>query len=126
MHTLVTLIPKLDEMNIEALLLGASALAIVYLTPQKISRYIPTPLLALVVLTVVSLLLDLDVQKIGDIPSGLPSLVMPDFDLKLYSTVISLAFTLAIWVMLWDRWPLAILYTQPSFRPISFRWHSGC
>jgi sulfate permease, SulP family len=95
-HTLITLIPKLDEMNIEALLLGASALAIVYLTPQKISRYIPTPLLALVVLTVASLLLDLDVQKIGDIPSGLPSLVMPDFDLKLYSTIISLAFTLAI------------------------------
>jgi SulP family sulfate permease len=95
-HTLITLIPDIVNMNIEAVLLGVSALAIVYFTPQKISRYIPTPLLALVLLTIASLLLNLDVQRIGEIPNGLPSLVMPSFDLKLYSTIISLAFTLAI------------------------------
>lgn len=95
-HTLITLFPELGSMNVSALLLGVLALAIVYLIPQKISRYIPSPLLALVILTIVSLIFNLDVQRIGDIPSGFPSLVMPGFDLKLYSTIISLAFTLAI------------------------------
>ena len=95
-HTLITFIPEIGGANIEALMLGLAALALVYLTPQKIAKYIPTPLLALVILTIVSLLLGLDVERIGEIPKGFPSLQMPGFDLGLYSTIISLAFTLAI------------------------------
>lgn len=62
--------------SITALLLGLGAIAIIYLLPL-LTKKIPATLVALVVMTVVSLFCHLDGRYIiGDIPSGLP---MPFF-----------------------------------------------
>jgi SulP family sulfate permease len=63
------------------ILLGVITLAILFFTPARISRILPTPLLALVIGTLFSVIflsVD-DIRRIGEIPSGLPSFQMPVF-----------------------------------------------
>lgn len=61
--------------------LGVLTLAILFLMPRRLRRYAPPQLIALVIGTLVSLLLfaDADIRRIGVIPTGLPSLVLPTF-----------------------------------------------
>jgi SulP family sulfate permease len=99
-HTLINLPSKLTHINFSAFTLATVTLLIVLLTPQKIAKIIPTPLIALFLLTPLSMLLGLDVKTIGEIPSSLPSMVMPTLDLEHYRTIITLGFTLAILGML--------------------------
>lgn len=62
--------------SVTALLLGIAAIAIIILFP-RITKKIPSTLVALIVVTIVSLFTDLDkALTIGDIPAGLP---MPFF-----------------------------------------------
>ncbi len=100
LHTLINLPSKLTHINFSAFTLATVTLLIVLLTPQKIAKIIPTPLIALFLLTPLSMLLGLDVKTIGEIPSSLPNMVMPTLDLEHYRTIITLGFTLAILGML--------------------------
>ena len=61
------------QVNIEALLLALSTIAIIYLFP-RITKVVPSPLVALVGLTLLSSLVGLNVPIIGDIPNGLPDI----------------------------------------------------
>lgn len=62
-------------------LLGGLTLAIIFLTPKRMKRFVPPQLLALIVGTVVSLVLfpNVDIRRIGEIPMGLPELHFPTF-----------------------------------------------
>ena len=54
-----------------ALTVGLLTLAVVFLTPKKISNWIPSPLIALMVITPISLaLFQDDLPRIGNIPEG--------------------------------------------------------
>jgi len=67
-------LPRLfEEANVYALGLGALTVAIYYLFP-KITKAIPSALVALIVASLVAYFLKWDVPIIGEIPSGLPSL----------------------------------------------------
>ncbi len=57
-------------------------LGIVFLTPRKISQWVPSPLLALLIVTPLSLIFfgDGAIDRIGDIPRGVPSLSLPSFN----------------------------------------------
>lgn len=69
---LVQLPSSIGGTIIPALLLGLATVAIIYIFP-KITRKVPATLVALIVVTVVSLFLpDLGVPVIGEIPSGFP------------------------------------------------------
>lgn len=61
--------------------LALMTLAILFLMPGSMKRYVPAPLLALVIGTAVSILLlsSDDIRRIGEIPTGLPALQMPIF-----------------------------------------------
>lgn len=59
-------------------------------TPKKISKIIPTPLVALVILTPLSVFFNFDVQTIGEIPTTLPTIVIPEFSLENYQLIITL------------------------------------
>ena len=63
----------IHDVNISAILLALATITIIYLFPL-ITKLIPSALVALIALTVVSTMLDLDVAIIGNIPEGLPSL----------------------------------------------------
>lgn len=61
--------------------LAVLTVAILFLVPSKVKKFVPPPLLALVVGTVISVVFfsDTAIRRIGEIPSGLPSLQLPYF-----------------------------------------------
>jgi SulP family sulfate permease len=68
----------LANIDLAAVGLGALTVLIFYLFP-RITKAVPSALVALVVGTLASVLLNLDVAVIGDIPSGLPPLQIDSF-----------------------------------------------
>jgi sulfate permease, SulP family len=61
------------NIDMMALLLGLGTIAIIYLLP-RLTKVIPSALVALLVITIISVLIPMDIPRIGDIPSGLPDL----------------------------------------------------
>ncbi len=84
------------DINYTSLALGVAALAIIFLTPKKISSFIPAPLLALIVLSLVSFYSGADVRTIGEVPSGLPDLHIPHFSMDHMITILGYGITLAL------------------------------
>ena len=82
--------------QVDALYASAVALLIVFFTPKKIARIIPTPLLALVIVTAMSQLAGLQLPTIGTIPSGLPEILWPTFTRSQITMVVSSALSLAV------------------------------
>lgn len=65
--------------NLMLLLLGALGIAIIFLMP-KVTKKVPAPIISIVVITMIVLVLDLNVQMLGDlgkISSELPSFGIP-------------------------------------------------
>lgn len=77
--------------------LGALTLIIVFGSPAKLNRIIPAPLLALVVCTLISVFVfpDSGIPIIGKIPTGLPKLRLPLFDLDQIRDMVGYGFMLA-------------------------------
>lgn len=73
--TIVDVVSSLDtiffSMDLEAVGLSVATIAIIYVFPH-ITKAVPSTLVALIVLTIVSTLLGLHVPIIGNIPQGLP------------------------------------------------------
>jgi SulP family sulfate permease len=82
--------------QVDALYTSAMALLIVFFTPKKISRVIPTPLLALVTVTAFSQFAGLQLATIGTIPIGLPEICWPTFTSSQITIVVSAAMSLAV------------------------------
>ena len=87
----------LQNINVEAVLVASSTIAIIYISP-KISKAIPSSLVALLAVTLITNVMELDVPLIGQIPNGIPELQISQFsvsglDLTL---IIELALTLAL------------------------------
>ncbi len=70
------------EPNGAAIGVAIMTLGIVFLTPRKISQWVPSPLLALLIVTPLSILIfgDSALDRIGEIPKGVPSLSLPSFN----------------------------------------------
>tara|TARA_R110002072_G_scaffold21902_5_gene77175 strand:+ start:5267 stop:6892 length:1626 start_codon:yes stop_codon:yes gene_type:complete len=84
-----------NQIQSHALILGLTTLAIVCFIPQRLSRYIPGTLLALVVSTLLGIYMFNDVKVIGEIPSGLPVLQIPVISIVEFSIIIKYALVLA-------------------------------
>lgn len=78
------------------LFLGALTLLIVFLFPKRLSSIIPSPLVALLVGTSVSIFGSLTAVTIGTIPQELPQLIFPSFSLQHSTYIITTAISLAI------------------------------
>ena len=63
----------IETINLASVYLAVATIATIYLFP-RITKLIPSALVALIVLTIVSTMMGLDVKIIGDIPEGLPAL----------------------------------------------------
>ncbi|MDJ0725393.1 MAG: SulP family inorganic anion transporter [Prochloraceae cyanobacterium] len=74
----------LTNINVPEASLAAITVAIIFLTPSKVSKIVPPQLVALVVGTLMSLFLfqNVEIARIGEIPSGLPQIVVPTFTLQ--------------------------------------------
>ena len=84
--------------NWYALGLGVLTIIVYYVFP-KITKAVPSPLVALVVASLVAYFMKLDVPVIGEIPAGLPSLQIGTFwpiDSGAYGLIIEYAIVLAV------------------------------
>ncbi|KAF3977068.1 MAG: SulP family inorganic anion transporter [Methylococcales symbiont of Iophon sp. n. MRB-2018] len=63
----------IHDINIDSVGLALATIATIYIFP-RLTRLIPSALIALVGLTLISTIMGLDVRIIGDIPEGLPAL----------------------------------------------------
>ena len=77
-----------------AVALSAVTVATVFILP-RFTKAVPASLVALVALTAVAVLLGLEVAVIGEIPSGLPSLVRPALDFQRLPALLAAALQLA-------------------------------
>jgi SulP family sulfate permease len=79
--TIANLPNLLANMNPIETILAVMTVAILVLVPSKFKRIIPPQLVALLAGTIVSLIFfpDVDIRRIGEIPTGLPQLQLPVF-----------------------------------------------
>ncbi|OHT21677.1 SulP family inorganic anion transporter [Edaphosphingomonas haloaromaticamans] len=91
-------LPQLTEVTWETYAMVAGGLAIIYLFP-RITKAVPSPLVAILVLSAVSIGLGLPVNTVGDmgkLPEGLPSLALPNVPLSIETLRIILPYSLTM------------------------------
>ena len=97
MQTLVELPNTLYMVNSDSLIIAYMTLAIMFLTPSLITRFVPAALIALFVMTLFSVYQGYEVATIGEIPTQLPELTLPiTFDILKLSDILMLSITLAL------------------------------
>jgi len=93
-NALTVLPADLAHPNVQALLIGLVAFGLVMLTPRKINRIVPAPLLALIVCSLITVFLT-DAPVLGSIPSALPQWRLPVFDFGLFNEMLIFSVVLA-------------------------------
>lgn len=83
------------DINVMALIIGIVSFGIAMKWPKALGKYVPGPLAALITGTLMSIVLG-GVPILGAIPSGLPTLQMPQFESDTIALVIEAAFILAL------------------------------
>lgn len=88
--TLKALPDLISQADMKEVFLGVLTLGILFYFPAKYRRFIPAQLVALVSITLVSILLfDTDsIRRIGEIPTGLPSLVLPHITTEHFTAMV--------------------------------------
>jgi len=91
-------LPQLNHAHWSVFALVAGGLAIIYLLP-RVTKVIPSPLVCIVVLTVISIFLHLPVPTVGDMgafPDSLPHFSLPTVPLTLETLKIIFPYSIAI------------------------------
>ena len=91
-------LPQLTNVTWEAYAMVAGGLGIIYLLP-RVTKSVPSPLVAILVLTGVSVATGTSVNIVSDmgaLPEGLPSLALPDVPLTFTTLQIILPYSLAM------------------------------
>ncbi|MBA6233979.1 SulP family inorganic anion transporter [Colwellia sp. MB3u-28] len=88
--TLLSLPTLLSNIKFSELFLALLTLGILFFLPKRYRKYVPAQLVALVSVTLISMLLfnNEDIRRIGEIPAGLPSLVIPHFNTEIFTTMV--------------------------------------
>ena len=91
-------LPELIGVPVETYFMIAAGLAIIYLFPM-LTKAIPSPLVAIAVLTLVAWFTGMHLRTVGDLgelPSALPSFALPDVPLTLETLKIILPYSLTL------------------------------
>ena len=93
-------LPELTGMPWTVYAMTAAGLAIIYLFP-RLTRAVPSPLVAIVVLTIVAIAFGLDIRTVGDmgeLPDALPTFLLPDvpWTLETLRIIFPVSATLAV------------------------------
>ncbi|MFO7747033.1 MAG: SulP family inorganic anion transporter [Orrella sp.] len=94
-------LPELTNVTWVVYAMTAAGLAIIYLLPY-LTKAIPSPLVTIVVLTIVAIALDLDIRTVGDmgeLPDSLPFFLIPDIPLTFETLQIILPYSLTLMVV---------------------------
>lgn len=91
-------LPELIGMPWETYAMIFAGLAIIYLFP-RITKTIPSPLICIIVLTTLTVLLDIDVRTVGDLgslPDSLPVFLVPNIPFTLETLLIILPYSISV------------------------------
>lgn len=91
-------LPELTNVSWETYAMVAAGLAIIYLFP-RITTLVPSPLVCIIVMSVLSLLLHIDVRTVGDLgelPTALPTLLLPNIPLTFKTLWIILPYSVGV------------------------------
>jgi SulP family sulfate permease len=91
-------LPQFEGANWQMYAMVAAGLAIIYILP-RFTRAVPSPLVAIIVLSAVSIGLGADVRTVGDmgaLPSALPTFVLPNVPLTLETLRIILPYSVTL------------------------------
>ncbi|MEM1145223.1 MAG: SulP family inorganic anion transporter [Pseudomonadota bacterium] len=94
-------LPELTDVSWVVYAMTAAGLGIIYGLPY-LTRAVPSPLIAIIVLTVVTIALDLDIRRVGDmgqLPDSLPVFLLPEVPFNLDTLRIILPFSLTLMVV---------------------------
>ena len=83
------------KINYQALVLGLGTLALLFFTPKFITKYLPSQLLALIVMTACAYYFGLDVERVSGVTFSLPHAYFPHFTVETFTRDIPIALTLA-------------------------------
>ncbi len=87
---------NLGAINYEALLLGVLTLLIAFFTPKRVSKIIPSTVIALIICTFISIKFGFNVEKINEISIAFPKFVLPHASFIEIINNLQYAVTLAI------------------------------
>lgn len=90
------ILTSLHTMNIQAALLGLLTLIIVFGIPKRLNKYLPSQILALIICTIISIKMGLNIPKISEVSIALPAFRLPETNLHDIITYFHYAITLAI------------------------------
>ena len=91
-------LPELNGATWQVYAMVAAGLAIIYLLP-RVTKAIPSPLISIIVLTIVSIGLQLDVRTVGDmgeLPDTFPLFLFPNIPLTLDTLMIILPYSITL------------------------------
>ena len=91
-ESLENVVKSFATLNIQALMIGALALLIVFCFPKKWNKYVPSQIFALILCTFISIKMGLNVEKISQISVTLPSIHIPHTNLH-YSIILAVIFS---------------------------------
>lgn len=86
----------ISTVNLHAIIIAGMALVLMMFWPRKLAAYLPGPLAALVLGTLLALTVLGDAPVIGHVPTGIPSLQIPAFPLDSLTAIIQPALILAL------------------------------
>ena len=95
-ESIETVFKSIGSVNLEALAIGCLTLLIVFGVPKKWNKYVPSQILALIVCTLISIKMGLNVAKISEISVSLPAISIPHTNLHDFITYFHYAAMLAV------------------------------
>ncbi len=118
--TLLAQLPQLINVPIAVYFMTVAALAIIYLLP-RFFKGLPSPLVAIVVITAVSIFADIKVPTVGDmgaLPTTLPPFSLPQVPLNLETLTIIFPYAITLSIVgLLESWLTASLLDELTDTP---------
>ena len=85
-----------SDVNFGALVIAVVTLVVGIIWPERLRRFLPPTLVALIAGTLLGVLWLKDTPVIGDVPTGLPVLQLPDFSIGVLASAVQPALTIAL------------------------------
>lgn len=94
--TVMSLPENITSFSHDALFIGIVSLAVVFLMPKTLNKYIPSQIIALIFCTWLSVKMGLNLDRISEVSVVFPHLITPDFDIHNLIKYIPYALTIAV------------------------------
>lgn len=113
-------LPEFKGAGFTMYIMVAGALAIIYLLP-RVTKAVPSPLVAIIVMTILAIVFKLDVRRVGDlgdIPDSLPLFLWPQVEWTLETLRIVLPYSLGLAAVgLLESWMTAQIVDEMTDTP---------